>query len=250
MSRAGVLLFLLAALAVPALARAQRAETHGAQSPAITAGGNVAVTYGLTPEQVQALTKAAAAGAVGPLTDKIVDLSGKLGVTQGAAVAMLRIIGQQDVPLEKLPQKLAEVAEQYKSAMARVAALDPQDPVTRNVLSPARQRRDQIRPSRRGRPAGQPSRAGRTRRPAHQAQQLAQQAQAAADQRMLRAAADVGVRGNIAMTRLHYRDAARHFQEAADLVPAGHPDEKGRFLSAKAGALQQQGDERGEQTPR
>ena len=102
------------ALAAPALAQQpQRVETQGAQSPAISAGGNVAVTYGLTPEQVQELTRAATTGAVGPLTDKIIDLSNRLGVTQGAAVSMLRIIGQQDVALEKLPQKLAEVAEQY-----------------------------------------------------------------------------------------------------------------------------------------
>lgn len=105
------------------------AETSGAQSPAIIAGGSATVTYGLKPEEVRELTKAAAAGAVGPLTDKIVDLSSKLGVTQGSAITLLRIIGQQDVPFEKLPQKIAEVAEQYKSAMARVAALDPQDPV-------------------------------------------------------------------------------------------------------------------------
>ena len=46
------------------------------------------------------------------------------------------------------------------------------------------------------------------------------------------------------LTRLHYLEAARYFQDAADLVPTGHPDEKGQFLFAKAGALLQQGDER------
>jgi len=103
------ILFLgFAALAFLAPAHAQQVETHGAQSPAITASGNVAVTYGLTPEQVQELTKAATAGAVGPLADKIVDLSSRLGVTEGAAVSMLRIIGQQDVPPEKLQQKLSD----------------------------------------------------------------------------------------------------------------------------------------------
>jgi len=83
------------------------------------------------------LTKAAAAGAVGPLADRIVDLSQRLGVTQGAAVTMLQIIGQQDVPLERLPQKLVEVAEQYKSAMERLAGLDPQDPATRDLVEHA-----------------------------------------------------------------------------------------------------------------
>ncbi len=74
---------------------------------------------------------------MGPLADKIVDLSNRLGVTQGAAVSMLRIIGQQDVPLEKLPRKLTGVAEQYKSAMERLKALDPQDPITRDVVARA-----------------------------------------------------------------------------------------------------------------
>jgi hypothetical protein len=63
------------------------------------------------PEQVQELTKAAVAGAVGPLSDRILQLSSRLGATEGATLTMLRIIGQGDVPLEQLPQKLAEVAE-------------------------------------------------------------------------------------------------------------------------------------------
>ena len=200
--------------------------------------------YGLTPEQVQDLTKAAVAGAVGPLTDRIVDLSSTLGVTQGAAVTMLRIIGQQDVPLEKLPQKLAEVAEQYKSAMERLASLDPQDPMTRDLIGRAAAAikaghlddADQL--------VSQAEQAEIAA--AHQAQQLAQQALAAADQRLLRAAHDRGVRGDIAMTGLHYLAAAQDFQAAVDLVPAGHPDEKGQLLSDEADALYRQGDERGD----
>src|ERR1700731_2723936 len=228
------ILFLgFAALAFLAPAHAQQVETHGAQSPAITASGNVAVTYGLTPEQVQELTKAATAGAVGPLADKIVDLSSRLGVTEGAAVSMLRIIGQQDIPPEKLPQKLAEVAAQYKSAMERLASLDPQDPVTRDLVARADAAFKAGRLDEADQLVSQAEQAEITA--AHQAQQLAQQAQAAADQRLLRAAHDRGVRGDIAMTGLHYLDATGHFREAAKLVPAGHPDEKGRFLIAEAG---------------
>jgi tetratricopeptide (TPR) repeat protein len=81
---------------------------------------------------------------------------------------------------------------------------------------------------------------------AHQAQHLAQQA--ASDQRLLRAANTRWVRGNIAMARLRYVDAAQHFQEAADLVPADHSDEKGRLLRAKADALQYLGGEHGDNT--
>lgn len=54
------------------------------------------------------------------------------------------------------------------------------------------------------------------------------------------------MRGNIAITRRHYLDAARYFREAADLVPTGHPDDKGLFLFAEAWALERQGDERGD----
>jgi tetratricopeptide (TPR) repeat protein len=239
-----ILLLLVSALAFPALAEPQPAGSPGAQSPAVTAGRNVTTSYGLSPEQVQELTKAAAAGAIGPLADRIVDLSNRLGVTEGAAVTMLRIIGEQDVPLELLPQKLAEVAERYRWARDRLAALDPQDAVTRELIERANatiksghlDEADQL--------LSQAEQAEVDA--AHQAQQLAGQAKMTADQRLLRAAADRGVRGSIAMTRLRYLDAAQHFQEAANLVPAGRPNEKGGFLLATADALRHQGEERGD----
>jgi hypothetical protein len=192
-----IVLLCLAALTLPALAQAQRVETHGAQSPAIWAGGNVALTYGLTLEQAEELTKAAAAGAVGPLATQIVDLSKQLGVTEEAAVTMLRIIGEQDVPLEKLPQKLAEVADRYKSAMERLGALDPQDPVTRDLVARADAAFKAGRLDEADQLVSQAEDAEITA--AHQAQQLAQQAQAAADQRLLRAANDRAARGDIAI---------------------------------------------------
>jgi len=240
----GALGIAASALAFPASAQAQRTETYGTQSPAAIAGRDITISYGLSPEQVQELTQAVAAGAVGPLADRIVDLGNTLGVTQGAAVTMLRIIGEQDVPLEKLPQKLAEVAEQYKQAMDRLATLDPQDPITHDLVQRAQAA---IK-------SGQLDEADQLVSKAelaevvaaHQAQQLAQQAQAAVEQPLLRAAADRGVRGDIAMTRLHYLEAAQHFQEATDLVPAGHPEEKGGFLLGEARALLDQGDERGD----
>jgi tetratricopeptide (TPR) repeat protein len=227
----------------PALAQGQQLETSGTQSPAISASGNVAITYGLTPEQVQQLTKAAAAGAVGPLAGKIVDLSQKLGITQGAALTLLRVLGQQDVPLEQLPQKLAEVTAQYKQAVDRLAALQPEDPITQGLVGRAEaaikgghlDEADQLLSQ-----AEQADVAA-----AHQAQQLAQQAQAAADRRLLHAADARGARGDIAMTELGYLEAAQHFQDAVDLVPPGHPDEKARFLLAEGEALWRQGDERG-----
>ncbi|MBV8588638.1 MAG: tetratricopeptide repeat protein, partial [Acetobacteraceae bacterium] len=237
------LILLLMLFAYPTHAQTQSVETHGAQSPAVIAN-DVTITYGLSPDQMQQLTKAAAAGAVGPLADKIVELSQKLGVTRDATVTFLHILGQQEVPLESLGQKLHEVAEKYKSAMDRLAALDPEDPATRDLIVRADAALKAGHLDETDRFLSQAEQAEVAA--ARQAQEVVRQAQAAADQRLLRAAAASEVRGNIAMTKLQYLDAAQHFQEAVDFVPAGHPDKKGRFLLAKADALYHQGDERGD----
>ena len=228
--------------ALPVLAQEQRVETSGAESPAVI-GRDVSIVYGFKPEEVQKLTESAAAGAAGPLTDKIVDLSNKLGVTQGAVVTMLRIVGQKDVPLDKLPQILAEVAEQYKSATERLAALNPEDPVTGDLVKRANEAFNSD-PPRLEEAEQLVSRAEEAEiAAARQAQELAHQAQTTADQRLLRAAADRGLRGNFAMVKLHYLQAAEHFDKAAELVPSGHPDNKGMLLEAEARAFYREGRE-------
>jgi hypothetical protein len=166
---------------------AQQAETSGDQSPALIAGRDAIVNYGLSPEQVQELTKAAAAGAVGPLADRIVDLSNRLGVTQGATLTMLRILGQGDVPLEQLPQKLAEVADQYKKFEAQLAALNPQNPLARRLVEQAQA---EIKAANadsliKGSPASPPSEAGAIMR------------ERITFARFARAAAPIGERSNI-----------------------------------------------------
>jgi tetratricopeptide (TPR) repeat protein len=244
MPKDGIILILLfLAFERPVHAQTQNVETHGAQSPAVIAN-DVTITYGLSPDQMQELTKAAAAGAVGPLADKIIELSRKLGVTQDATVTFLHILGQQEVPVESLAQKLYEVAEKYKSAMDRLAALDPQDPATGDLIVRADAALKAGHLDETDRFLSQAEQAEVAA--ARQAQEVVRQAQAAADQRLLRAAAASDARGNIAMTKLQYLDAAEHFQEAVDFVPAGHPDKKGRLLLAKADALYHQGDERGD----
>jgi hypothetical protein len=81
-------------------------------------GGNIVghdnITYGLSPEQVRELTEATAKGAVLPLAEKIAELSGQLGVSQGAMRTILATVGQANVPDERLVEKLAEVFEQMR----------------------------------------------------------------------------------------------------------------------------------------
>ena len=72
------------------------------------------IIYGFKAKEVQDLMTAVVAGVVDPLADKIVDLSNRLGVTQDQTLTILKILGQKDVAIEQLVQKLAEVAVQFK----------------------------------------------------------------------------------------------------------------------------------------
>jgi tetratricopeptide (TPR) repeat protein len=237
----GCSLFCLLAFSSPS---AQTIQTWGNQSPAVQAGRDAIISYGLSPEQVQELTKAAIAGATGPLTSRIADLAGKLGATQEAVQAILRAVGQQDVPLEQLPEKLAEAAAQFQKLTAQAAALNPGSPIARQLVDRAQAA---IKVGQFAEAHELLSRAKQAQiAAAQQARDIARQANEAADQDLLQAASAGAADGELSMTELRYLDAAQLFKEAAELVPAGHPDEKGRFLLRQADALERQGDEHGD----
>jgi hypothetical protein len=109
----------------------------------VAAGGDVrdnVINFGLTPEQVRDLTEAAARGATAPLTAMIVDLSKRLGVTEDATTTLLRIVGEENVPLERLSETLNRVANDYKRLQTQVAALTSDDPVVRQLVEQAKAR--------------------------------------------------------------------------------------------------------------
>jgi hypothetical protein len=68
----------------------------------------------------------------------------------------------------------------------------------------------------------------------------------ALDRLALNAAQTTAQRGDVALTRLRYLDAAQRFAEAAVKVPQGHEDERWKYLNEEADALYQQGDEFGD----
>src|SRR3954451_23962886 len=80
-----------------------------------TIGGNVNV--GATSEQIEVLIRAATE----PLEHRNADLEAqtrdlatKLAVTEPAVRNMLRILGEQEVPPERLVEKLAEIAQRHR----------------------------------------------------------------------------------------------------------------------------------------
>jgi hypothetical protein len=101
-------------------------------------GNNTTCNFGLTPEQVKELTEAAVRGATVPLTGTIVELSKRLGVTEDATKTLLRIVGERDVPLERLSEALNRVANDYKRLQTQLAALNSNDPAVRSLVEQAK----------------------------------------------------------------------------------------------------------------
>jgi tetratricopeptide (TPR) repeat protein len=225
-------------------------DTSEASNCSIAAGGNatnntLTCNFGLTPEQLKEVTKAAVAGVTGPLLDRIEDIGKRLGVTEDAAKALLRIVGEQtDVPDERLAEVLTKVVTDYKRLQVQAAALNPDNPTARDLVERAKVAIT----------AGQFADAHQLLSQARQAQiaaaqealKLRDQAQAAADAQLLGAAASAATEGDLEMTARDYLKAADTFKQAATLVPPGHPDKMADYLGRQAEALFSQGDERGD----
>lgn len=236
------LIAVLAHLSAPATAQQTRIEAPGGVAAASIT--NSPITIGLSSEQVRKLTEAAARGATGPLTAAIVDLSKKLGVTEDATKTLLRIVGQQDVPLERLSETLNRVANDYRRLQAQVAVLDQQNPAARRQILQASaaiaagdfaRARDLLRSATLAQIAA-----------AQQARQLGEQARAAESAQFSGAAASTAAQGDLALTEVHYREAADLFGQAAELVPPDRLDDAVDYRKSQADALYREGGERGD----
>jgi hypothetical protein len=117
--RATVFGSVVAALAMVQPCAAQQTVTAPG---GVAVGGNIVgstLNFGLTPEQLREVTKAAVEGATEPLIGRIEDIGKRLGVTEDAANTLLRIVGEQpDVPDERLGAVLTKVATQYNRLQA------------------------------------------------------------------------------------------------------------------------------------
>src|SRR6266851_6668176 len=76
-------------------------------------GENISVSINFTAAQVQQLLKAEREGLVQQYTSQLTDLAMQLGATQGAVRSMLRLVGHDDIPAERLPDTLVAVATQF-----------------------------------------------------------------------------------------------------------------------------------------
>ena len=242
------------ALIVPlAIAAARSAVAQGEASAeaapcAIPPGRDVtgyivSCNFGLTSEQLNQLTKAVVQGASAPLHDRIIGVGKTLGVSTEAATTLLRIAGEQhDMQDDRQVEVLTKLANDYRRLQAQAAALAPDNPAARALVAQAKAAIQY----------GRLARAHALLRQATQAQIVAAleartlHAPAAEDAQMLGAAGSTATEGAIALTERHFKPAAELFGEAAAYVPAGHPDERGRYLERQADAVYRQGDASGD----
>lgn len=237
---------LLVVVAAPATTVAQqRVETHGSNSPVQIAGRDAIIQNGYTAVEIQQLV-ATAVGAVvadaARASQELATLSRRLGVTEGAALAMLRALGRLDVQLENLPDALGEVAKTHLELLERLRRLDDGDPEVTRLGALAREATEE----------GDYDEADRLLSRAEAVVLEALQRERERLDRSSLAAADVLAsraeltqlrvgQGTISIT-VAARESAQFYIRAAELLPERFASRTAAYLREAAGSLMLAGD--------
>src|SRR5262247_99672 len=214
---------------IPAAYAQVRADTGG-----IAIGGSVTgstINIGVPPEQLAALVRQATD--LSETQKKVIaKLEDELDLNQRQIRAALGILGENDIPPERLAAKLVEIAERFNYLQATTSAQPGDDPKIAALKTDAQKAIE----------AGDLAKAD-----ALLADVETEQRQAL-DRFAINAAETSAQRGEIALTRLRYAEAAKHFANAAAVFPpnSAHEDKRISYLQEEAGALFQQGDEFGD----
>lgn len=131
--------FALAADADTKIGAGINAENCGIAAGRDARGNSLTCNFGLTSQEIEDLTRAAVAGATGPLLDRIEALGKRLGVSEATASALLKIVGAQPpAPGEDIAAVLTRVATRYKRLQARLASTDTENAVARALVQQVR----------------------------------------------------------------------------------------------------------------
>lgn len=129
---------LLAAYSATAMAVEEVKASGGVAAGGDIRDSSITITTGLTPEQVEELMLAIQRRQTTAQQAKVRELSQKLQTTEGALIGFFRILKETDVPLERLPAKLEEIARRHKETLQRMAALAVEDPEIGALVGQAR----------------------------------------------------------------------------------------------------------------
>jgi tetratricopeptide (TPR) repeat protein len=196
---------------------------------------NSSITIGIPAEKLPSIIEAATKD-WRALTDQqkqnIDELQRVLGVNENALKAFFATLGDKEVPISHLSDKLVEIAGHYKELLAQSGPSSGDSPEIAKIKNAAR---DAVE-------AGQLDRADEL---LEQVEKL-QEAAIAAEQ--LELAHVLAQRGQLAMSQLRYQGAAQQFADAAKRVPEERGDIRLHYLDQEADALYHQGHERGDNT--
>ena len=199
---------------------------------------------GLNPEQIASLLQAAGAAAQA----RIDELAGQLHTSREAVLGFLKILQEEEGPIEQLPAKLTLIAQRHVGMLGRLAALDPEDADAQSYIDEAREVLRQAASTKDYDLADELlSKAEEAQdRSLRGAEALEREAHDAASRIRHGKAATRAERGELSLTRLDYLQAAQHFQSAASLVAGEDLDLKLDYLTRSADALRTHGDEKGD----
>src|SRR5215831_2237509 len=202
-----------------------------ADTGSIAIGGSVTgstVVIGIPREKVDELVR----DAKRPLEEltaqqkeNIALLKEKLDLNERQVRAALGILGENDIPPERLAAKLVEIAKRFKNLQATASAKPGDDPKIATAID-----------------TGELAKADALLADVETEQRRA------LDRLAVNAAETSARRGDIALARLRYIEAAKHFANAAGVFPpnSAHEDKRISYLQKEASALFQQGAEFGD----
>ncbi|MEM6742471.1 MAG: hypothetical protein AAF676_01885 [Pseudomonadota bacterium] len=208
---------------------------------------------GMPLSQVVQLVAALSGGDEAAQAEALTLLRAKMPATGGAqaeaVAALLRVLGEADVPPDALVARFEQIARRYVAMLERLEALTPVDAEAAARVAEARAA---MAASEFARADALLTEAEEIElAAAEEAERLAQEALAAAEARRAAAAQARAERGRLAELRLDYRAARDHYLEAARLAPA--PDDREHLRLAVVALLtlaQDRGDDAAAQEAR
>src|SRR5499427_1220545 len=149
--------------------------------------------------------------------ENIALLKEKLDLNERQVRAALSILGENDIPPERLAAKLKEIAERFKDLQATASAQPGDDPKIAALKTDAQKAIE----------AGELAKADALLADVETEQRRA------LDRFAINAAETSAQRGEIALTRLRYAEAAKHFANAAAVFPpkSAHEEKRIEYLS-------------------
>jgi outer membrane PBP1 activator LpoA protein len=178
-------------------------EVKTAREAAVLGDGNSSTLVGIPHGKVEELVRDVRGSRESLATqqpENIALLRKQLELNESQVLAALDVIAENDIPLELLVVKLVEIAERFKALQRALSGPSSDDPNAATLEANARKAID----------AGELA----------QADALFAEVETRQTDVFDRAGALVK-RGEIALARLHYVEAATHFAKAANVVPSG-----------------------------